>query len=359
MNVIERIVKKYFDKNSSPGEKKDSYHSLINSESEYLRYFAEDEWETFIDADKNENKQQTPTDRRIVFYKWTAYAAASVILLLFVFWLAKLNFPDKKPQVAEQKITASPLMIVRLNSSAITENIVLSDSSVVELTAGSKISYLENFEPGRRTIQLEGTAIFKVSKNLQRPFTVFCKEVATTAVGTTFKVSYTRSGNVVVELLEGKILVRRSARVVNDKKDQYYLVAGNAISFDRTKNLFTKIINKLADEDYKVPIAAADKPSTETLAKPAESHSERRVETANSIQFSDERLPKVLDYLAVAYKVKIIYPTKYISRIRFVGKVFKNEDIQKILQNLVMMNDLELKRDTVSNVFIIQIPAAH
>ena len=363
--MIEKLIKKYFDKNSSPEEKKSIYESLIDSPSEYTQYFSEEEWNAFIDSNEKgreheaellNRKYKTANAKRIVFYKRMGYAAASVIILFLSFWMIKVYFPNKQPQISARKFTESPGLIVRFNASPVAEKIVLSDSSVVELSAGSKISYLRNFEPGRRTIQLEGTAIFKIFKNPKRPFTVFCKEVATTALGTKFRVSNSKSGKVLVELMEGKILVRRSGKEENNRNEQYYLVAGDVISFDRPKNMFTKY-STIANNEDKAPSTASGNRKPASLPKNVESLSDHRIETESSIQFNGEMLPKVLDYMSVVYKVKIIYPTKYISRIRFVGSVRKNENIHQILQNIAIMNELQLKQDTANNVFIIQIPS--
>lgn len=364
--MIEKLIKKYFDKTSSPEEKKDIYESLVNNPSEYAQYFAEEEWKAFVDSNENgseheseflNRKYKAAKAKNIVFYKRMGYAAASVIVLFLSFWMTKVYFLNKQPQISAQKFTGSPDLIIRFNASPVAEKIVLSDSSVVELSAGGKISYPRNFEPGRRTIQLEGTAIFKISKDPKRPFTVFCKEVATTALGTKFRVSNSKSVNVLVELIEGKVLVRRSSKEENDKNEKYYLVAGDVISFNRSNNIFTKIYSTIAKDENKAPLIAAGNRETAARRKNVAILSERRIETESSIQFNGEMLPKVLDYMSAAYKVKIIYPTKYISRIRFVGTVHKNESIHQILQNIAIMNELQLKQDTANNIFIVQIPS--
>ena len=363
--MIEKLIKKYFDKNSSPEEKKNIYESLVNNQSEYTQYFDEEEWKAFVDSNDGSEHESEFLNRKykaakaknIIFYKRMVYAAASVIVLFLSFWMTKVYFLNKQPEISTRKYTGSPDLIVRFNASPVAEKIVLSDSSVVELSGGSKISYPRNFEPGRRTIQLEGTAIFKISKDSKRPFTVFCKEVATTALGTKFRVSNTKSGNVLVELMEGKVLVRRSAKEENDKNEQYYLVAGDVLSFNRSNNMFTKTYSTIANDKDKAPSIAAGNRETTTLPKNVAILSDRRIETASSIQFNGEMLPKVLDYMSAAYKVKIIYPTKYISRIRFVGTVHKNENIYQILQNIAIMNELQLKQDTANNVFIIRTPS--
>ena len=364
--MIEKLIKKYFDKNSSPEEKKSIYRFLIDSPSEYTQYFSEEEWNAFIDNNENGSEQEaeflnrkykTAKTKNVVFYKRMGYAAAAVIVLFLSFWMTKAYFLNKQPQISARKFTGSPGLIVRFNASGVAEKIVLSDSSVVELSAGGKISYPTNFEPGRRTIRLEGTAIFNIFKDPKRPFTVFCKEVSTTALGTKFRVSNIKSGNVLVELIEGKVLVRRSDEEENDKNEQYYLVAGDVISFNRSNNMFSKIYNTIANDGNKAPSRASGNRETASFPKNVASLSSRRIETETSIQFNGEMLPKVLDYMSAAYKVKIIYPTKHISRIRFVGSVRKNENIHQILQNIALMNDLQLKQDTANNVFIIRTPS--
>ena len=360
--MIDELIKKYFDKNCSDEEKSRIYEHLMQNPSAYAEYFSEGEWNTFLQNDQDLTKiegKQTQAfydkNRRSVVYKMLRYAAVAVVIIFSSFLLFN-NHEHPKEQIAHH-IISSPDLVVKINAGTVTEKVILPDSSVVALFPGSKLSYLPNFESAKRDISLEGSAIFKVYKNAQKPFTVFCNEVATTALGTKFKVSNSKSGKVLVELMEGKILVRRSFKKENDKNEQYYLLAGNAISFDRVMNKFTEIYSVIADDDYRAPSTSVDKGETEHLPKNAESLSEHRIETEASIQFNDETLPKVLDYLATAYKVKILYPTKYISRIHFVGRVHKNEDIHEILQNIAIMNDLELKRDSANNVFIIQIPS--
>ena len=360
--MIDELIKKYFDKNCSGEEKIRIYEHLIQNPSAYAEYFSEGEWNTFLqnDQDLTKAEEQEVQDfynknRRSVVYKMLRYAAVAIVIIFASFLLFN-NHGQLKEQIA-QHIISSPDLVVKINIGTTPERFILPDSSVVTLSPGSKLSYLLDFAPAKRDISLEGSAIFKVYKNPKKPFTVFCNEVATTALGTKFKVSNSKLGTVLVELMEGKIMVRRSVNEENDKNEQYYLLAGNAISFDRRKNMFTEIYSTIADDDYKAPSTSADKRETEPLPKNAESLSEHRIETKASIQFNDETLPKVLDYLATAYKVKILYPTKYISRIHFVGRVHKNEEIHEILQNIAIMNDLELKQDTANNVFIIQIPS--
>jgi ferric-dicitrate binding protein FerR (iron transport regulator) len=353
--VIEDLVKKYFDEDCSLEEKRRIYEYLIENPSALAEYFSEREWDAFVQNDQDLRKDEEEQvqafyrkKRRIVVRKILRYAAVAIIFLFSSLLLFK-NHAHDRDQLAQHIIPSADL-IVRINTKPVTEKIVLPDSSVVDLSPGSKLSYLAHFEPSKRDISLEGSAIFEVNKNPQKPFTVFCKEVSTTALGTKFKVNNSIDGKIDVELLEGKIVVTRSNS--NDNAEKYYLLAGKGISFDRLKNKFTKIYS-LFDESKRANMASKSVPGSEQASVKMIT---RVTETPQSIQFDNEPLAKVFEYMATLYGVKIIYPTKFISRIHFIGTVHKNEDIGEILQDITSMNDLILTHDTATNIYMIRIP---
>lgn len=356
LRVIEELVKKYFDEDCSFEEKRRIYEYLIENPSALTEYFSEREWDAFVQNDQDLRKDEEEQvqafyrkKRRIVVRKILRYAAVAIIFLFSSLLLFK-NHAHDKDQLAQDMISSADL-VVRINTKMVTEKIALPDSSVVDLSPGSKLSYLAHFEPTKRDISLEGSGIFEVNKNPQKPFRVFCKEVTTTALGTKFKVNNSIDGKIDVELLEGKIVVSRSDS--NDNAEKYYLLAGKGISFDRLKNKFTKIYN-LADES-KRPNMAKSK-SVSVSEQTSVKMITRVIETPQSIQFDNEPLAKVFEYMATLYGVKIIYPTKFISRIHFIGTVHKNEDIGEILHDITSMNDLILTHDTSTNIYTIRIP---
>lgn len=84
-------------------------------------------------------------------------------------------------------------------------SITLSDGSIVELNARSKVRVA--FHDRQRDLELlEGQALFRVAKNRNRPFVVHAGATSVRAVGTQFDV-YRRSTGTTVTVLEGSVAV--------------------------------------------------------------------------------------------------------------------------------------------------------
>ena len=85
--------------------------------------------------------------------------------------------------------------------------IILSDSSVVYLGAGSRLKYPENFSGDTRDIYLYGEAFFEVTKEKHKPFTVHTGDVQTKVLGTSFKIEAFKNKPLLVEVATGKVKV--------------------------------------------------------------------------------------------------------------------------------------------------------
>ncbi|MGB5944355.1 MAG: FecR domain-containing protein [Leeuwenhoekiella sp.] len=92
-----------------------------------------------------------------------------------------------------------------------TFKLVLSDSTVIHLNAGSAITYPERFissEP--RKVSLQGEAFFEVTKNKSWPFVVTCNDVDVEVLGTAFNLSaYAEDNSVRCALVEGSVKLKR------------------------------------------------------------------------------------------------------------------------------------------------------
>lgn len=101
----------------------------------------------------------------------------------------------------------------------------LPDSTLVQLNAGSSISYNNADWESNRNIQLEGEAYFSVTKG--QTFTVTTQTAAVTVVGTKFNVKQ-RKGIFSVYCTEGTV------KVIKDKLN-YVLKAGDYIAWTENK----------------------------------------------------------------------------------------------------------------------------
>ncbi len=89
-----------------------------------------------------------------------------------------------------------------------TKEIKLEDGTMIHLNAVSTLEYPNTFDRDERNVRLTGEALFNVSKDAERPFTVETGEVTTTVLGTIFNVdAYKAQSSISVSLLEGSVRV--------------------------------------------------------------------------------------------------------------------------------------------------------
>jgi transmembrane sensor len=120
-------------------------------------------------------------------------------------------------------------------------SLVLPDGSTVELNTLSKIRI--RYAQDERAVELlQGQALFRVAKNVERPFVVYSGDVRVRAVGTRFDV-YRKATGTIVTVVEGRVAVSlvtdrgsgalaRGDTVLN-AGDQLTLVAGAPQPADR------------------------------------------------------------------------------------------------------------------------------
>jgi len=127
-------------------------------------------------------------------------------------------------------------MLVQTTRADETRKILLPDSSLVILNAGSTLKYKENFNAAeKREVFLEGNAFFIVRKKEdKKKFIVHSKSLAVTVLGTEFNVN-TRNAATEVGLISGKVKV--DAITTNRSE---YMVPGEQVTFDSSRNQLKK-----------------------------------------------------------------------------------------------------------------------
>ena len=110
-------------------------------------------------------------------------------------------------------VTPSKQLIENVNTSGKPVKLVLPDESIVELGAGSRIAYANNFDSSQtRDVYLLGEALFTVIKNPSHPFRVFANEIVTKVLGTSFTVrSFDKDTIIQVTVRTGKVSVYSQA----------------------------------------------------------------------------------------------------------------------------------------------------
>jgi len=81
-------------------------------------------------------------------------------------------------------------------------------NSVVWLNKGASISYNKDFDGDERRVNIKGEALFKVTKNPEKPFIVSSNGATARVLGTTFNFNeHGKNGNEEISLIEGRLEV--------------------------------------------------------------------------------------------------------------------------------------------------------
>jgi ferric-dicitrate binding protein FerR (iron transport regulator) len=117
-----------------------------------------------------------------------------------------------------------------------TRQIMLADSSVVVLNAGSELYTNAAYTSATREVFLTGNGFFKVRKLAsRRKFVVHARDLQVTVLGTQFNVN-ARNDEVSVALTSGKVQVTTG----NDQKNSAYMVPGDKVHLNAGKSTFVK-----------------------------------------------------------------------------------------------------------------------
>jgi ferric-dicitrate binding protein FerR (iron transport regulator) len=94
-------------------------------------------------------------------------------------------------------------------------HLVLPDSSVVLLRAGSTLQLSASFNQDKRLVTLNGEAYFDVRHNVRQPFIVRCANVYTYVLGTSFNINTAeKDRQVTITVTSGKVRVERENKIM-------------------------------------------------------------------------------------------------------------------------------------------------
>lgn len=258
--------------------------------------------------------------------KWLRYVAAACVVGLVVLGIRYFTIDksvDENISVAEvTKNVVTPLHVVR-NDTKKVKQILLQDSSVVVLNPASELSYYEPFESNKRRLFLKGEAYFKVAKDKTKPFTVFSGDIATTALGTAFRVNaFEKSNTISVKLFEGKVVIGLANKANKNWVKDFYLLPGDEFQYNK-KTLTANVLipSKSGKSVNAVAITKADN-------------------AENWFMFNNQNLADVLEQLSAIYAVKIKYNKKDIAKMSFIGKITKQDSITTVLNDIALLNNL-------------------
>lgn len=350
MKISKALVSRYLKGDCSVEEAQQLSDYFSNNPEELDYFLSEDEWETFI-PDKKINAELSTGMWSSILQKieipikqshtlrYVGAIAASIVLLLAIGWLFRIGRNDIQPEMANvNKATKAELpddTIRFANTSTKTKVVSLPDGSTVSLSPDSKLTYHE--AAVYRNVNLTGEATFKVAKDKARPFTVFAGKLATTALGTVFKITaYSLSVNTKVRLIEGKVVVRPDDALKRKGVKDVYLEPGNELLLNNEKQIAQVYdYNKTINKNKVIEVRAG-----ETVIE------------QNSIVFYNQPLLTVFDVLEDKYNVKISCDVKKVAKNTFTGRFDTDkESLDDFLKTIATLNNLKVTHS--ENEFLI------
>lgn len=263
------------------------------------------------DVDKAFNRFVSRTQRkRQGFFRISKilYGAAAVLLLLIAstlsYWWGGYQLRDQFADI----IVEAPL--------GGKTRLILPDSTLVWLNAGSTIKYSQGFGVKDRHLELNGEGYFEVTKNMRLPLDVKTRELNVTVLGTKFNFrNYEEDEEVIVNLLEGKVQLENYVK----KMGISYLSPSEKVT-----------LNKITGE------------MTITHAKV----SNAKEWTNDGLFFDEMPLTDIVKELNRSYNVKIRIADERLARYRFYAFFNRKEQtIYDVLDIIAATNQIEYKAD--------------
>lgn len=263
---------------------------------------------------------------KAIYYRWAAAAVLGVALTGFA-WRQYHHQPPAPIAAATpvaHAVTVPDTYVQQANHTRKIMSVRLKDGSMAALAPGSQLKYLSSFAVTGREIFLTGEATFKVAPDKNKPFTVHAGSLATTALGTVFKITAWNAakGPVRVQLISGKVKVQPDSLAGIKALHPTYLMPGEDLSFDPVK--MTVAVSKNVHAPVK-----------QVIAKP-----EKEIFT-----FNNEPLANIFRLISEKYHVTIQSQEGTLTDMSFTG-TFDNskESLTDFLSTIATLNNLTMKQ---------------
>jgi ferric-dicitrate binding protein FerR (iron transport regulator) len=244
---------------------------------------------------------------------WRWVAAASVILIAasVYFIAANKNNHGEKDQFASLIPAAT---ITKENVTNAVQQVLLSDGSTVTLKPKGIIHYPQNFKPDSREVYLEGEAFFQVTKNPEKPFLVYYRNIVTKVLGTSFNINTNpQTGNVEVAVKTGRVQVSENEKIVKGN-----LPVNSVIVTPNQKAVYQVEKGILATAIVDTPEPLQDNRAT------------MPTKVQETFIYEQESLAAIFEQLEKAYGIEIIVANPNLNNCVFTGDVSSQDLFTKL-----------------------------
>lgn len=163
--------------------------------------------------------------------------AASIVFILGI-GLYVTNYLKK----GANTLPAENTIITKITQIGEKLNFTLSDGTMVELNAGSSITYNKKFDETHRFVTLQGEAFFDVVKNPKIPFIIKTEDIKTTVLGTSLNINAYLKDEISVTVATGEVLVQKEGSDENEEnyRNSIRLLPGFQGQYSRSAGKLTK-----------------------------------------------------------------------------------------------------------------------
>jgi transmembrane sensor len=273
---------------------------------------------SFPDYKKPFSRQHTSYSRssRSSLFSWMARIAAVIVLGFTLLYL------NNSRETAEQQTTVDEvksLMNIRYYTLSTGKGekatLSLSDGSVIQMNAESRLIYPNYFGADSRELEFEGEGYFKISPDKSRPFRVKCNNTITEVTGTEFNIR-SRDNHISVTVVEGsvKTFSSQSSEGVAVVKGEMVTLKSTG-TFSRPVRVDTK--HFLAWRENKISFSRT--PLTQVAAELERCYSNIDIVVADSVKkktitgmFDTNSLDEILSVFSLTLDIKVSKNGKYI-----------------------------------------------
>lgn len=208
-------------------------------------------------------------------------------------------------------------------------SIVLKDSTIVWLNAGSKLKLANNFGKKNREVFLEGEGFFDVTTDKNKPFIVNTNLIKVKALGTMFNVkAYADEKMVETVLVEGIVKIEDNNKNIKELK-QGITLKPNQNFYIQTNKSNSQIINNTDKLKCNLKLIAVENTNLYTSWKD------------DVWEFKSESLENLASKLGRRYNVDILFVDERLKQYKFTGKL-KDESLEQVLKAIELSANVKI-----------------
>jgi ferric-dicitrate binding protein FerR (iron transport regulator) len=208
----------------------------------------------------------------------------------------------------------------------------LSDGSTVLLQPTATLQYPKEFGTGKREVLLQGDGFFDIARNDQKPFYVYCNNIITKVLGTSFNVGVNKTtGDVEVSVKKGKVQVyTQDEKGETSRMSAVILTPNHKAIYNRSKNVLQATVS-----DHPLPIAAQNNREKPANAKPI-------------LVFEQEKMAVVLKHLQEYFGIQMAVENETFNNCLFSGDLSEGDLYDQLhIIRLTMKAEFEVNGTTI------------